>query len=716
MSDLLDAALAYAARGWPVFPCWPGRKDPATAHGLLDAVTDPTRILAWWSARPDYNIGIATGAPGPDVADFDNDDETGLAALGTLTDAGLLEGCGSLIQTRSGGWHIYYEGTQQRNTTLRSKTGPSVSVDFRGAGGYVIAPPSYVEADDKPAGHYVLINPGAVQPAPIDWRIVRDLITPPDPFQQPAREHQALTGDRQLAGNDYAARTPWPDILTPRGWRQVRQIGGVRYWCRPGKAGRFVSASTRDDGGLWVFSTSTEFESERLYSKFGAYTLLAGFGQDYTTAAAQLRQEGYGERPPLLTLAPPLQQAGGDVSPGSEWWGEIAARHTPLDWQALFDDTPAEEDWIIEPLLAAGRSIALYSPAKAGKSLLMLEIAAALAAGRPVLGQPAGQLRRILYVDLENSRRDLLDRLTSLEYKPADLAGLVYLSFPSLPALDSAQGGREILGLAVAHSADVVIIDTVSRVISGKENDADTFADLYRHAMAPLKGLGIAVVRLDHAGKDIGKGQRGSSAKNTDVDAVWTLTAAGPIITLTCEMSRSQNEAQALRLKRMTGPLRHELTTPAEAATDRVQEILAKLDELGVPHDYGRDRCVAALNKASFPVGAKWAVEKAVAARKVLPDLPGDLEDETASRAGSPGSLDLPGMARAGPEETAGQTCPQDQRAGPGRSLQGGPVQPARPMPHTLVGGSGAGADAGHLCHSCGERHNPGPCYGKATA
>lgn len=33
----VDQALAYAQRGWPVFPCQPGGKEPATRHGFRDA-------------------------------------------------------------------------------------------------------------------------------------------------------------------------------------------------------------------------------------------------------------------------------------------------------------------------------------------------------------------------------------------------------------------------------------------------------------------------------------------------------------------------------------------------------------------------------------------------------------------------------------------------------------------------------------------------------
>jgi len=42
--DTLIQALTYASRGWPVFPCKPDQKIPATRHGYRDATTDPERI------------------------------------------------------------------------------------------------------------------------------------------------------------------------------------------------------------------------------------------------------------------------------------------------------------------------------------------------------------------------------------------------------------------------------------------------------------------------------------------------------------------------------------------------------------------------------------------------------------------------------------------------------------------------------------------------
>ena len=90
----LRQALAYAARGWPVFPCHAGQKTPATAHGYRDATTDTERITGWFGSRPDWNLAIATGAPGPDVLDVDNHGPAGngYAAFATLSKAGVVDG------------------------------------------------------------------------------------------------------------------------------------------------------------------------------------------------------------------------------------------------------------------------------------------------------------------------------------------------------------------------------------------------------------------------------------------------------------------------------------------------------------------------------------------------------------------------------------------------------------------------------------------------
>jgi Bifunctional DNA primase/polymerase, N-terminal len=58
---LLRAALAYAGRSVPVFPCEPGAKRPLTRNGHWDATTDRRAIERWWRWQPSANIGLPTG-------------------------------------------------------------------------------------------------------------------------------------------------------------------------------------------------------------------------------------------------------------------------------------------------------------------------------------------------------------------------------------------------------------------------------------------------------------------------------------------------------------------------------------------------------------------------------------------------------------------------------------------------------------------------------
>lgn len=312
------------------------------------------------------------------------------------------------------------------------------------------------------------------------------------------------------------------------------------------------------------------------------------------TAWPQVALPGSGPPPedPFPDDEPPLPLQAAPAAPS------VDELYPAVDWQALWAKAGAPVEWLCEPLLIAGRAVALFSPAKAGKSLLCLEVASALATGRAVLGNPAREPLHVLYVDLENTEDDLRERLTDLGYGPdSDLSRLHYLSFPSLPALDSARGGHHLRRVAEHHDARLIVIDTVSRVIEGDENDADTFRALYRHAVMPLKAAGRAVLRLDHSGKDMTRGQRGSSAKVDDVDAVWQLIARpGGALDLKRTHSRNRHGAEFLTLVRLADPLRHVLATGALDAD--VAEVVALLDRLEVPVDWGRDRAKARLVEA----------------------------------------------------------------------------------------------------------------------
>jgi hypothetical protein len=187
---LRDAALGYASRGIPVLPlhyplphhgdlqpvgydqqpavgsgcscrdpgCGQVAKHPLGSlvpHGVKDATCNRARILAWWTRHPQANIGLATGHRF-DVLDVDG--PTGAKTIQELAAEHGLHSAGPLVRTGGGGWHYYLAPTGLGNA---SPAGLEY-VDWRGRGGYVVAPPSRHASGQT-----------------YQWVASRDLSTPP---------------------------------------------------------------------------------------------------------------------------------------------------------------------------------------------------------------------------------------------------------------------------------------------------------------------------------------------------------------------------------------------------------------------------------------------------------------------------------------------------------------------------------------------------------
>ena len=185
--SLRQAAHHYADAGWPVFPCRPGAKIPVTLHGYLDATVGHAQIDRWWTRMPSASIGIATGAPGPDVLDVDVHGRNGFAALRQARQAGLIPTPIRVVRTPSGGAHLYFPGTAQRSGAL-----PGSALDFRAAGGSVIAPPSWSAEHQR---SYELLFDRS-EGVPVDWVAIRELLQPTPP--RPRIRHLVTADDTGL--------------------------------------------------------------------------------------------------------------------------------------------------------------------------------------------------------------------------------------------------------------------------------------------------------------------------------------------------------------------------------------------------------------------------------------------------------------------------------------------------------------------------------------
>lgn len=162
------AALGYAATGQPVFPASPKGADvkhPVVAW-RTEASTDPERIERWW-ARDPYAIGLPTGVLF-DVLDIDAKPgrPNGYAVLKMLDAMGMLTGAVHWVVTPSGGCHAYFPSCSDMPNATYAKHG----VDLRGEGGYVLAPPSYIETADYAGGYRHAAAAPNGSPAPLDWK------------------------------------------------------------------------------------------------------------------------------------------------------------------------------------------------------------------------------------------------------------------------------------------------------------------------------------------------------------------------------------------------------------------------------------------------------------------------------------------------------------------------------------------------------------------
>lgn len=139
-TTLERAAWHYSQEyGWRVFPCRPRGKEPwlskaDSGNGCLDASTHPEAIGNWWARCPNANIGVATGGQlGLIVLDVD-----GAAGEQALLTFGAFPPTPEALTAR--GRHLYFRAPSHLAICTTQRLG--AKLDTRGAGGYVLAPPS----------------------------------------------------------------------------------------------------------------------------------------------------------------------------------------------------------------------------------------------------------------------------------------------------------------------------------------------------------------------------------------------------------------------------------------------------------------------------------------------------------------------------------------------------------------------------------------------
>jgi len=168
MTELASVAFRLALRGKAVSRLAPGSKEPMKgSHGHLDATTEADVVRAWWTADPDANVAVATGARSKLwVLDIDPKHGGNESLIEIINRFGELPPTVS-VHTPSGGIHFWW--AWPADIEIRGSQGRvGEGIDVLGEGNYVICPPSRLAT----GGRYRWVEPsaGVIAPAP-DWLV-----------------------------------------------------------------------------------------------------------------------------------------------------------------------------------------------------------------------------------------------------------------------------------------------------------------------------------------------------------------------------------------------------------------------------------------------------------------------------------------------------------------------------------------------------------------
>lgn len=477
-SELMQAALDYARRGWPVFPCH------ATGHHPLDptrdaqgrggfylATTDAEQIEVWWSRWPDAAIALRTGeASGVFVMDIDPRHGGDIFVDELEAEHGPLPHTVQ-CQTGGGGRHIYFRHPGQ---PVRCSTGEIASgIDIKGEGGYVILPPS----DHRSGRTYTWLLDHVPGQCPIAeapaWLLDRVV----DRRADIAPNHSS-TGEHVTHGSSEAIPEGYRNKTLASIAGHLRQIG---LGAEEIKAALLATNSHRCHPPLDVK------EIESIARSVGRYA---------PDTSRQAEVEHWPER----------------------YLAESENEHRPGPvLTCLADVQPCEVEWLWPKRIAIGKITMLAGDPGLGKSFCSMDIAARVSAGKAwpdapdVPRQPGG----VIVLSAEDALDDTIR--PRLDAAGADASRICAIE--AVHDLDPMTGKPRRRGFHLDKDIDnlahalrqlkdcrLVIIDPISAYLgdSNSHNNAEV-----RALLSPLSDLAaryrVAVLAISHLNKGHGE-------------------------------------------------------------------------------------------------------------------------------------------------------------------------------------------------------------------
>ncbi len=444
---MLDVALSCIERGWYVFPCKPGAKEPLVPGGFKAATNSENKIHEWWTKWPKANVGIATGASGLTVLDIDH----GLTSVVDLRNYQTANGLPETYTVRTGrgdgfGVQLYYSGEGLKSIAWEDVQAfpETVRGDVRGGSGYVLAAGSL-----HPSGAFY----EALVEAPI--ASVPDFV----------RALKPAPVSVNFGGTNEAFQDDGGPIIGSRNVKMASVLGRLR---RQGYDDDRLREAAETINETRVQPCLAEWELDRIVSNICKYPV--------------------GEVAPEVVIGKP---------------GAVAPVGPPKDWRSLFhtreqtENTP-DPEFLIDGFLQVESVTGIIGPARARKSIVVVNIIRALLTGEPLFGHfnVDNQPGRVVYLCPESGLKSLAKRIRNMGLSQFVGDTLFYTSMNSEPI--------ELMDplLREAAKGAVVIIDTAIRFFKGNENDSQDVKVLGEHCHGLIRDGVLAVVLLHHTSKN----------------------------------------------------------------------------------------------------------------------------------------------------------------------------------------------------------------------
>jgi hypothetical protein len=575
---MLDRALSAASAGLCVVPPKnDGSKAPfASWREFMTTRTTDEQLRSWYADDKLTGIGAVLGRVSQNTELLEFDDvqtyeryveramEAGLGDLITKVANGYSE------RTPNGVHWLYRCDVVEGNTKLAQRLKSederkhahdnyATLIETRGEGGFVILAPSHgsVHPSGKPYemlhGDYATIATITPDEREQLFALARTFDATPRREEMSSTPKAIVTSAGEERPGDYFNRTrSWQDVLEPHGWKTFFVHGKETYWTRPGRE-KVVSASTNyaDTDLLKVFSTSTAFDTQRTYSKFGAYALLNHDGS-FVDAARVVRAEmGYTAPPTddvLGTLTPaPLNEATTSPTTASKHLERLRSRL--LDATAVINLPPPV--WLIEGVLVRDSLAVVWGASGNGKSFLAIDFALCVATRTWWKNHAINEATPVLYVAAEGAAG--LGKRIRAWSKANNVRNLVKTHWlaDAVNMLEPEQFAA-LLAIANETKPGLIVIDTLARSIPGAdENAAQDMGRLVECADKLKKATGACVLFIHHATKE-GSVARGSGALRAGIDTEIEVRREGDAVLLFCRKQKDAEPFNGISLHMVT--------------------------------------------------------------------------------------------------------------------------------------------------------------------